>query len=75
MNFVERMIARKEVDAIMNFLKKHWPGVVHVVALGTVFLDPSVRNYLGHSGQAGATGLVIWAEIMRWLQSPKNQGA
>lgn len=72
MNFIERMIARKEVDMGLDFIKKHWPGVLHLIAIGAIFLDPSIRTYLGHEGQAGATGIVIWAEIMRWLQSPNN---
>lgn len=70
MNFVERIIARKEVDATMNFIKKHWPGVLHLIALGVIFLDPSVEKYLHGNAQYGAAALVVWSEIMRWLQSP-----
>ena len=54
----------------MKFLKTHWPGVLHVVALAVLFLSPAVKAYLSSNARYGAIGLVIWAEIMRWAQSP-----
>lgn len=70
MNFIERLVVKKEIDYAMKALKTHWPAVFHIIALALVFLDPSISNYLHHAGQAGATGLVLWAEVMRWLKSP-----
>lgn len=58
----------------MNFIKKHWPSVLHILALLVIFLDPSVEKYLHGNAQYGAAALVVWSEIMHWLQSP-NQGA
>lgn len=73
MNFVERLIVRKEVDQTMNAIKKYWPTALHVIAAGAMFLDPAMRTFFQANPKYAAVGLVVWAELMHWLQSPKNQ--
>jgi len=72
MNFVERYIARKEVDMVLEFIKKHWPLVLHALALGLIFLDPSVQVFFKDHPEYAPVGMVLWAEGMRWLKSPRN---
>jgi len=75
MNFAERILVRKEVDATMNAIKKYWPTAVHVIVLAAGFADPSVRVFLQHNPQYAGLGLVVWAELMHWLQSPRSNPA
>lgn len=75
MNFVEKLIVRKEVDEAMNAIKKYWPTALHVIAGAAAFTDPSVRVFLQHNPQYAGLGLVVWAELMHWLQSPRNKPA
>lgn len=72
MNFVQRMILRKEVDETMNAIKKYWPTGLHVIAAGALFLDPAMRQFFQGHPQYSSVGLVLWAELMHWLQSPRS---
>jgi hypothetical protein len=72
MNFIERMIVKKEVNLVMKaFAKKFGVTTVHVVAGGIIFLAPSVDKFLSANPKYAGLGMLIWATVLHWAQSPK----
>ena len=72
MNFIERMIVRKEIDMSLDYLKKHWLLGLHILGAVAIFLSPSMDAFIKTHPQYTALAFV-WAEVMRWLQSPNNR--
>lgn len=56
----------------LDFVKKHWASALHIIAAVAMFEDAAVRQYFVSHPQYAGLGLVVWAEVMHWLQSPKN---
>lgn len=56
----------------MEFIKRHWLFFAHVGAGALIFLDPSVQHWIGaHPAYSGSA--FLWAEVMRWAQSPRTK--
>lgn len=55
-----------------EFFKKYWPSVAHLVAVGIIFLAPSVHDFLlSHPDSAAGLG-AIWGIALHWATSPKS---
>ena len=50
---------------------KWWPTVMHVAAVGIIFLAPSVQTYIGSHPALSAMVAVAWGAALHWAQSPK----
>lgn len=50
---------------------KWWPTVMHVAAVGIIFLAPSVQTYIGSHPGLSAMVAVAWGAALHWAQSPK----
>lgn len=67
MNFLERMLVKKEMIDVINWIKVHWP---HVAAAGLAvlgFLVPAITAWIAaHPGSSLGTflGLVVAAYNM-----------
>ena len=72
MNFVKKIVLKKEIIFMLNYVKKAWPSVVPALGYVVSFLSPSVQAWASaHSGQAAATTvLMIWGVLLHHLPSP-----
>lgn len=60
------------MSKIVSLAKKWWPSIVHVLAAGALFLQPSVQQAaVGHPKSSTAI-LAVWGVVLHWLTSPKN---
>lgn len=70
MNFAEKIIVKKEVVYMINYLKKAWPSIVPALAVVVSFLSPSVQAYASAHPASSGTLLLIWGVIVHHLPSP-----
>lgn len=54
---------------------KWWPSLVHLAAVGVLFISPSVDHYAAaHPGSSAIIG-AGWGWLLHWAQSPKQSPA
>ena len=58
-----------------SFIKKYWPSLAHTVAVGVIWLNPSVQAFASanpKSAAAGTLGVMVWGYILHWAESPAS---
>jgi hypothetical protein len=51
-------------------LKKYWPSIAHAVAVGVLFLDPSVQAFAATHQAYAAPVVLVWGFLLHRAQSP-----
>jgi hypothetical protein len=57
---------------LKNFFKKFGITLIHVAAVGALFLDPAVTKAVSANPKYAGIGMLAWSAIMHWAQSPKH---
>jgi hypothetical protein len=53
-----------------DFIRKHWPLVIHIATGLVLFLDPAVKAYAASNPSKSTLLLLAWAQFMHLVQSP-----
>lgn len=75
MNWAQKLIVKKEIAYMLNYIKKAWPSIVPALGWFVSFLSPSVQAWAAaHPTQAASgTVLMIWQVIVHHLPSPVSK--